>query len=99
MEELWKFDFKIKVIPNGLEKYVIFSLDIKIDFIYSFQCSSSLLDTLAKNLGENNFQHLSGEFDCKVFIYLFIYLFFYLFIYLFIYLFTQGMNISITFTI
>ena len=74
MEELWKFDFIINVIPNGLEKYVIFSLDIKIVFIYSFQCSSSLLDTLTKNLGENNFQHLSGELIAK---YLFIYLFIY----------------------
>ena len=66
MEELWKFDFKIKVIPNGLEKYVIFSLDIKIDFIYSFQCSSSLLDTLAKNLGENNLSLIISAFKWRI---------------------------------
>ena len=37
MEELGKFDFKINVIPNGLGKYMSFSLDNKLFLIDSFQ--------------------------------------------------------------
>ena len=36
MQELWKFDFKINVTPNGIEKYICFSLDNDLVFIYSF---------------------------------------------------------------
>ena len=32
MQELGKFDFKINVIPNGLQKYVSFNINIKLTF-------------------------------------------------------------------
>ena len=66
IEELGKFDFKIIVIPNGVEKYMSISLDIKLVFVDSFQYLSSSLDSLVKNLGEIDFKLLSQEFDCEV---------------------------------
>ena len=43
-----------------------FSLDHKLVFINSFQFLSSSLDSSGKNLGENDFKHLSQEFDGEV---------------------------------
>ena len=37
MQELGKFNLKISVIPNGLEKYMTFTIDNKLSFIDSFQ--------------------------------------------------------------
>ena len=50
MQELGKFDFKINVIPNGLEKYMSFSFDTKLVVIDSFQFIRSSLDSLVNNL-------------------------------------------------
>ena len=50
MQELGKFNLKINVIPNGLEKYMSFSINNKLRFINSFQFLSSSLDSLVKNL-------------------------------------------------
>ena len=36
-EELWKFDFKINVIPQWLEKYTRFNMNNKLIFLESFQ--------------------------------------------------------------
>ena len=36
-QELGKFNFKINVIPNGLEKYMSFKINDKLLFIGSFQ--------------------------------------------------------------
>ena len=36
MQELGKFNLKINVIPNGLEKYISFSINNKLSFIDSF---------------------------------------------------------------
>ena len=66
MQELGKFNLKINVIPNGLEKYVSFSINNKLSFIDSFQFLSSSLDSLVKNLGKDNFKYLSQEFDNNV---------------------------------
>ena len=41
MQELGKFNLKINVIPNGLEKYMSFSINKKLGFIDSFQFLSS----------------------------------------------------------
>ena len=41
MEELGKFNLKINVIPNGLEKYMNFTINNKLSFIDSFQFLSS----------------------------------------------------------
>ena len=43
-----------------------FSVDNKLVFIDSFQFLSSSLDRLARNLGKNEFKHLSQEFDSEV---------------------------------
>ena len=62
MQELGKFNFKINVILNELEKYMSFSINKKLSFIDSFQFLSSSLDRLAINLGKNDFKYLSEEF-------------------------------------
>ena len=48
--ELDKFDVKIKVIPNGLEKYMAFFLNKNLVFIDSMQFMNSSLEKLVKNL-------------------------------------------------
>ena len=50
IQELCKFNLKINIIPNGLEKYRSFSINNKLSFIDSFQFLSSSLDSLVKNL-------------------------------------------------
>ena len=54
MQELGKFNLKLNVIPNGLEKHI------------SFQFLNLSLDSLVKNLGKNDFKYLSQEFDNSV---------------------------------
>ena len=67
MQELGKFNLKINVIPNGLGKYMSFSIKNKLSvFIDSFHFLSSLLDSLVKNLGKDDFKYLSQEFDNNV---------------------------------
>ena len=56
--ELDKFDMKIKVTPNGLQKYVAFFLNKNLAFIDSIQFMNSSLDKLAKNLSDNDFKYL-----------------------------------------
>ena len=43
-----------------------FSLGNKLVFIDSFQLLNFQLDSLVKNLGDNDFKHLSQEFDIEV---------------------------------
>ena len=57
MQELRKFNLKINVIPNGLQKYMSFSINNKFSFIDSFQFLSSSLDSLVKNLGKDDFKY------------------------------------------
>ena len=66
MQELGKFSLKINVIPNGLEKYMSFSINNKLNFIYSFQFLSSSLEYLVKNVNKDSVKYLSREFDNKV---------------------------------
>ena len=63
MQELIKFDLKINVVPNGLEKYMSFRINNKLSFIDSFQLLSSSLESLVKNLAKDDFKYLSQEFD------------------------------------
>ena len=51
--ELDKFDVKIKVIPNGLEKYMAFFLNKNLVFIDSMQFMNSSLEKLVKNLPDD----------------------------------------------
>ena len=66
MQELSKFNLNTNVIPNGLEKYMSFSINNKLSFIDSFQFLSSSLDSLVKNLDKDDFKYLSQEFDNNV---------------------------------
>ena len=66
MQELGKFNLKINVMPNGLEKYMSFSINNNLSFIDSFQFLSSSLDSLVKNLGKDDFKYSSQEFDNNV---------------------------------
>ena len=44
MQEIGKFDVKIGVIPNGLEKYMQFAFNKSLAFINSMQVMNSSLD-------------------------------------------------------
>ena len=44
MQELDKFNLKTNIIPNGLEKYISFTINNKLSSIDSFQFLSSSLD-------------------------------------------------------
>ena len=54
--ELDKFDVKIKVIPNGLEKYMAFFLNKNLVFIDSMQFMNSSLDKPVKHLSDEDFK-------------------------------------------
>ena len=56
----------MKVIPNGLEKYISFIINNKLRFADSFQFLISLLDSLVETLGKDDFKYLSNESDNKV---------------------------------
>ena len=47
MQEIDKFDRKLNVIPNRIEKYTVFTIN-----------KSSSLDELVKNLPDNDFKYL-----------------------------------------
>ena len=66
MQELGKFNLKVNVISNGLEKYMSSSINNKLNFIDSFQSLSSSLDSLVKNLNKDDFKYLSQEIDNNV---------------------------------
>ena len=52
MQKLSKFNLKRNVIPNGLEKYISFTINNGLNFIDRFQFLSSLLNSLVKNLSK-----------------------------------------------
>ena len=62
IQEVGKFNFKISVIPNGLEKYMSFNINNKLIFIESFQFLSSSLEGLVKTLCKDD-KYLSQNFD------------------------------------
>ena len=49
-QELGKFNLKINAIPNGLEKYMSFSINNKLSFIDTFQFLSFSLDNLLEKV-------------------------------------------------
>ena len=63
MQKINKFDVEISVIPNGLEKYMAFTIDKNLVFIYSMQFMNFGLYVLVKNLTDNDFKYLSKEFN------------------------------------
>ena len=63
--ELHKFDVKINVIPNRLEKYIAIFLNKNLVFIDSMQFMNSSLDKLVKNLSDKDFKYLVEEFGSE----------------------------------
>ena len=63
MQEIGKFDLKVNVIPNGLEKYMAFTINKNLVFIDSMQFMNSSLDSLVKNFSGNDFKYLSEKFS------------------------------------
>ena len=63
MQEIGKFDTKVNVIPNGLEKYMAFTIKDNLVFIGGIQFMNSSLNALVKNLSDNDFIYLSEEFS------------------------------------
>ena len=63
IKEISKFDVKIIVIPNGLEKFLAFTINRNLVFIDSMQFMNSSLDSLIKNLSDIDFKYLSEEFS------------------------------------
>ena len=55
-KELSKFDCRVSVIPNGLEKYMSFTLNNNIVFIDSMLLMKSSLHKLVKNLSDDDFK-------------------------------------------
>ena len=66
IKEISKFDVKVSVIPNGLEKYMAFTVNKNFVFIDSIQFINSGLDSLVKRLSNNHFKYLSQEFSGRV---------------------------------
>ena len=66
IKEVSKFDLKVNVILNRLEKYMAFTINKNLVFIHSMQFMNSSLDSLVKNLSDNDFEslceNLSGQF-------------------------------------
>ena len=61
MQETDKFDVKISVVPNGLKKYMAFTINKILVFIGSMQFINSIVNILVKNLSDNDFKYLSQE--------------------------------------
>ena len=62
IKEISKFDGKVNVIPNVLEKYMAFTINANLIFIDSMQFMNSRLDSMVKNLSDTDFKNLSEEF-------------------------------------
>ena len=63
IKEIGKFDVKVSVIPNGLEKYIAFTVNKNLVFIDSMQFMNSGLDSLVKNLSDHDSRNLSKRFS------------------------------------
>ena len=63
--KLDKFNVKISLIPNGLEKYLAFFLNKNLVVIDSMQFMNFSLDKLVKNLTDEDFKYLVEEIDSK----------------------------------
>ena len=62
-KDLSKFNVKISVIPDGLEKYMAFTISRNIIFIDSMKLMNSSLDSLGKNLKDKDFKYLFEEYS------------------------------------
>ena len=60
-KELNNFNVDIDVIPKGIDKYMSIIVNRHITFIDSLQFYNGSLDTLASNLKDEDFKHLTSE--------------------------------------
>ena len=67
IQEIGKFDVKVSVIPNELEKYMSFTINKNLVFIDSMQFMNFSLDELVKNLSDNDSKYLSDELNGEFF--------------------------------
>ena len=58
MQEIGKFDVKVNLMPNRLEKYMTFSINNNLVFIDNMQFMNSSLDALVKNLSKIDVKYL-----------------------------------------
>ena len=65
LPELNKFNLRINVISNGLEKHMAFFLGKNLVFIDSMQFMNLTLDKLVKNLSDEHFKYLVKEFGSE----------------------------------
>ena len=61
MNEIGKFNVKVDVILNGLEKCMAFIINKNSVFIDSKLFINSSLEKLVKNLSDDDFKHLTQE--------------------------------------
>ena len=61
-KDLSKFNVEMSVIPNGLEKYMAFTINKNLIFIDSMQFMNFSFDSLVKKLEDKDFKYLSDEF-------------------------------------
>ena len=66
IKEVGKFDVNVNVMPNGLERYIAFTINKNLVFIESMQFMNLSLDSLVKNLSDNDFKYLSEEFSSEL---------------------------------
>ena len=59
------FDVKIDVVPNRLEKNMTFILNKKLVFIDSMQLMNSSLETLVKNLSNDDLKYFKNILRIK----------------------------------
>ena len=62
MQETGKFNVKVSAIPNLLEKLMDFIVNRNLIFINSMKLMNLGLDSLVKNLSDNDVKYLSEEF-------------------------------------
>ena len=62
IKEISTFDVKVSVIPNRLEKHMVFTINTNLVFIDSMEFMNSSLDSLVKNFLNNDFKYLSKKF-------------------------------------
>ena len=66
IKEINKFDVKASLLPNGLEKYIAFTININLVFIDSMKfMNNPSLDSLFKNLSDTNFKYFPEEFSSE----------------------------------
>ena len=61
-KELNNFDVDIDVIPKSNDKYISIIVNRHITFIDSLQFYNGSLDTLASNINNEDFKHLTSQF-------------------------------------